>query len=123
MHPLDSHSLHTNYTFISPMLHNKRTTKKRQIQRGYRLLTNAELAKIRSFLPQNWRQKIHENNAGISLRQITEVFNQRTKNLDHNKIVWGAINEVLRNAGQEKLVERVDKCISFCSALYNIIQD
>lgn len=113
-------SLHTNYTLFTRMEHTKRTTKKKARQRGKRLLTKSDLTKIRQNLPKDWRNKIAETRYGLTLRQITEVFNQRTKNSAANVSVWTSINEVLRSAKQYVLVEKVEKVISFYNSLDNV---
>lgn len=86
-------------------------------------LTKRDLTKIRGFLPQNWRLKIAEKHAGVSVRQITEVFNLRSKNPDQVAIVWGTINEALNAANQTRLADRVQQHIAFCTALNNVIQN
>lgn len=115
-------SFHTNYTLVTPMLHIKKTLKKRQSKRGNPLLTKRDLTEIRKTLPLNWRKKIAEKHDGLTLRQITEVFNQRTKNAGHNVQVWTAINEVLSSAKQYSLVKKVERVISFYGLLDNVIQ-
>lgn len=100
----------------------KKASKYQGKKRGTEILTKDDLTKIRTFLPRNWRFLIHQRHAGISLRQITEVFHQRTNNPEDNKIVWTTINEALKGAGQKQLAEKVKKRISFSSTLYKHIQ-
>lgn len=74
-------------------------------------------------MPRNWRLKIAEKHEGLALRQITDVFNLRTRNPKDNQAVWGTINEVLKAAGQEELVQKVENRLAFCVALDNVIQN
>ena len=95
----------------------------RQNKQDKKTLTKRDLTKIRGFLPQNWRLKIAEKHTDISLRQITEVFNLRSKNPDQVAKVWGTINEALNAAEQYDLATRVQKHISFCNVLCNVLQN
>lgn len=100
----------------------KKTSKIRSERRGVKTLTKRDLTSIRKFLPKDWRSQIHQKQASVSLRQITEVFNQRSNNPTDNLLVWSVIKEVLTSAEQSELVEKVEKRISFCTKLYNGIQ-
>ncbi|RYZ24811.1 MAG: hypothetical protein EOO10_19870, partial [Chitinophagaceae bacterium] len=101
------------------MKNNKTASRKGQKKRGITTLTKSDLTKIRSFLPFNWRQQIAETHEGLSLRQISEVFHQRTSEPVSNVLVWTAINKVLVNGGKEKLAEKVQKHLFLFSSLYN----
>lgn len=74
-------------------------------------------------MPQNWRLKIAEKHASISVRTMTEVFNLRNKKAENVSAVWGTINEALNEARQFSLAEKVKNYISSCSALDNVIQN
>lgn len=100
----------------------KKASKIKVRRRGKELLTKDDLTIIRSALPKNWRLLIHQMQDCISLRQITEVFNQRTTDPASNLVVWRSINKLLRKAKQPAVAEKVKKPLSFYADLYNVIQ-
>lgn len=80
-------------------------------------LTTRQLDSIRKILPGDWRKRIAQNNGVITIRQITEVFNQRNSKPDLNEIVWNAVNKRLRAAGRQDLVDLVEERLLFCTCL------
>lgn len=94
----------------------------RQNKQLSKTLTKNDLTKIRGILPQNWRTKLAEKHATLTLRHITEVFNLRSKNPDSVRLVWGTINEALKSAEQYNMAAKVQNHISLCTALDNVIQ-
>lgn len=115
--------MHNHYTKVTHYLHIKQAMAKRKNNRGNRILKPVEIRTIRNLLPSNYRQIIAEKHTSITLRQITEVINQRTKNPVYNYLVWSTINEFLQNAERTDLAERVQILVNIYLPLYNIIQN
>lgn len=82
-------------------------------------LTKRELTKIREILPYNWRQLLSEQTDTITVRQISNVFSQNTKNPADNVTVWGYVNTILEGAGELDLAARVQTRLSFYTLLCN----
>ena len=80
-------------------------------------LTDVQLFQIRKMLPKNFAILIAETYEGINSRQVKEVFNQRSRNVEWNRIVWNAINKKLTENNREDLIEAVSKRLSFCESL------
>lgn len=114
-------SLQKSYMKVSTTKGTKKASRTGQKKAETGTLTKSDLTKIRKFLPRDWRRQIHQSHTSIGLRQITEVYRLRSKNFHDNQIVWNAINKVLMSAGEQKLVEKVNRRLSFCSSLYTDI--
>lgn len=83
-------------------------------------LTDIQLFEIKKYLPKNFAKKIAETYDGITKRQVIEVFNQRSKNVEWNRIVWNAIQKKLTDNKRQDLVESASKRLSFCESLLDI---
>lgn len=83
-------------------------------------LTNRQLSEIRKYLPYGFFTVLAEKHDSISLRQIREVFGQRTTNADHNEIVWTAVRKKLTLFQRHDLIKAVNARLSFCKNLLHV---
>lgn len=104
------------------MLHTKTAANNSQRRRGLKLLTKEELTEIRNFLPKYWRKQIAEKHGCLNVRQITEVFNQRTKNVKDNLVVWQTINELLDTVAHKKVKSDVQQVLFFWQHSHNVMR-
>lgn len=74
-------------------------------------LTQTDITTIRDLLPFNFRQQL-ATKTELTPRQISEVFNLRTTNPDHNQKVWEVIKRWLRSAGRDDLAEKCKQRIA-----------
>lgn len=83
-------------------------------------LTVEQLADIKRYLPRHFAKKTAEKYAGVTKRQVVEVFNQRSPNPVWNQIVWDAIKKKLAENERKDLIEAIDKRLLFCNSLLDM---